>query len=206
MDLLIDAAEHVVRDLGRDDIHFGIVGGGPELETIQTDVRQRGLEKYFTFTGRAPDDLLLDMLNTADICVNPDRVTPMNDLSTMNKILEYMTLKKPIVQFDMHEGRVSAGDASVYAAKNDPRDFGDKIVELIDDPERRRAMGEIGRKRIIDIYSWDHSVPMLLAAYDRMFEKIGQKVRPSARAEDYTAPSVVTPERPLYSKTVEKSH
>ncbi|WP_223476359.1 glycosyltransferase family 4 protein [Oricola indica] len=206
MDLLIDAAEHVVRDLGRDDIQFGIVGGGPELETIQTDVRQRGLEKYFTFTGRAPDDLLLDMLNTADICVNPDRVTPMNDLSTMNKILEYMTLKKPIVQFDMHEGRVSAGEASVYAAKNDPRDFGDKIVELIDDPERRRAMGEIGRKRIIDMYSWDHSVPMLLAAYDRMFEKIGQKVRPGARAKDNPAPSVVTPERPLYRKTVEKSH
>ncbi|NRG16356.1 glycosyltransferase family 4 protein [Rhizobiales bacterium] len=171
MDLLVEAAGHIVGDMKRDDIHFGIVGGGPELPIVQADVEKRGLAEYFTFTGRAPDDLLLDMLNTADVCVNPDRVTPMNDLSTMNKILEYMTLKKPIVQFDMREGRVSAGEASLYANKNDARDLAEKIVELLDDPERRRRMGEIGRKRILDTYSWDHSVPVLLAAYDRLFER-----------------------------------
>ncbi|MBA5775937.1 glycosyltransferase family 4 protein [Stappia sp. F7233] len=176
MDLLVEAADHIVRDMGREDIHFGVVGGGPELPLIQQDVEARGLSRYFTFTGRAPDDLLLDTLNTADVCVNPDRVTPMNDLSTMNKILEYMTLKKPVVQFDMREGRVSAGDASLYARRNDPRDMAEKIVELIDDPERRRQMGEIGRRRILDMFSWDHSVPVLLAAYDRIFEKIEKKV------------------------------
>ncbi|MXN66623.1 glycosyltransferase [Stappia sp. GBMRC 2046] len=175
MDLLSEAADHIVNGMKRKDIHFGIVGGGPELPVVQADVEKRGLGPYFTFTGRAPDDLLLDMLNTADVCVNPDRVTPMNDLSTMNKILEYMTLKKPIVQFDMREGRVSAGEASLYARKNDARDLAEKIVELIDDPERRAKMGEIGRKRVLDTYSWDHSVPVLLAAYDRLFERIEKK-------------------------------
>lgn len=176
MDLLVEASAHIVNVLKRDDIHFGIVGGGPELPAIRQDVEARGLSRFFTFTGRAPDDLLLDMLNTADVCVNPDRVTPMNDLSTMNKILEYMTLKKPIVQFDLREGRVSAGDASLYAEHNNPRDLGEKIVQLIDDPERREDMGEIGRKRILDTFSWDHSVPVLLAAYDRLFDKVGKKV------------------------------
>lgn len=171
LDLLVDAAEHLVRNLRRRDVHFGVVGGGPALAEVIEDVRARGLEGYFTFTGRAPDDLLLDMLNTADVCVNPDRATPMNDLSTMNKILEYMALKKPIVQFDLKEGRASAGDASLYARRNDPIDFAQKIHDLLEDPERREQMGEIGRARVEGGLSWEHSVPALLAAYERAFAK-----------------------------------
>lgn len=174
LDLLVAAADHLIRGMGRVDVHFGIVGGGPALEEVRAEVATKGLEAYFTFTGRAPDDLLLDMLNTADVCVNPDRATPMNDLSTMNKILEYMTLKKPIVQFDLKEGRASAGEASLYARKDDPVDFARKIAELLDDPERRARMGEIGRARIEGGLSWDHSAPVLLAAYDRAFAKMGR--------------------------------
>ncbi|MGF1502937.1 MAG: glycosyltransferase family 4 protein [Paracoccaceae bacterium] len=174
LDLLLESAEHLILNLGRTDIHFGIVGGGPELNAIVADCEARGLASYFTFTGRAPDELLLDMLNTADVCVNPDRVTPMNDLSTMNKIMEYMTLKKPIVQFEMKEGRASAGAASLYAKPNDPIDFAEKIVELLDDPAARERMGEIGRERIEAELSWAHSAPRLLAAYDRAFTKMGK--------------------------------
>lgn len=174
LDLLVDSAEHMIRKIGRTDVHFGIVGGGPALEEIQADVAARGLDGYFTFTGRAPDDLLLDMLNTADVCVNPDRVTPMNDLSTMNKIMEYMTLAKPIVQYELKEGRASAAEASVYARPNDTVDFAEKIAELLDDPERRAEMGRIGRERVLSSLSWAHSVPNLLAAYDRAFAKIGK--------------------------------
>ncbi|MEZ5793013.1 glycosyltransferase family 4 protein [Albidovulum sp.] len=175
LDLLVDSAEHMIRRMGREDVHFGIVGGGPALDAIQADVRARGLGDHFTFTGRAPDDLLLDMLNTADVCVNPDRVTPMNDLSTMNKIMEYMTLAKPIVQYELKEGRASAAEASLYARPNDTVDFAEKIVSLLDDPARRAEMGRIGRERVQASLSWAHSVPRLLAAYDRVFEKIGSK-------------------------------
>ena len=174
LDLLVDAAEHLIRKLGRNDVHFGIVGGGPELPLIEAMVADRGLGDFFTFTGRASDDLLLDMLNTADICVNPDRVTPMNDLSTMNKILEYMTLQKPIVQFEMKEGRESAGEASLYARPGDVVDFAEKIAMLLDDPALRETMGQIGRQRILERFSWDHSAPQLLAAYDRAFAKMGR--------------------------------
>jgi glycosyltransferase involved in cell wall biosynthesis len=174
LDLLVASAEHMIRTMGRDDVHFGIVGGGPALEEIEADVKARGLESYFTFTGRAPDDLLLDMLNTADVCVNPDRVSPMNDLSTMNKIMEYMTLAKPIVQYELKEGRASAAEASLYARPNDTVDFAEKIVSLLDDPAKRAEMGTIGRDRVRAALSWAHSVPNLLAAYDRAFAKIGK--------------------------------
>ncbi|MBS0564120.1 MAG: glycosyltransferase family 4 protein [Proteobacteria bacterium] len=174
LDLLVEVAAHLTGSLGRKDVHFGIVGGGPALEEVKAEVRARGLEGYFTFTGRAPNDLLLDMLNTADVCVNPDRATPMNDLSTMNKIMEYMTLMKPIVQFDLKEGRASAAEASLYARQNDPVDFAEKIAALLDDPAARERMGRIGRERIEGGLSWAHSVPNLLAAYDRAFAKIGR--------------------------------
>ncbi len=174
LDLLVETAQHLTGPMGRSDVHFGIVGGGPALEEVRADVKAKGLESYFTFTGRAPNDVLLDMLNTADVCVNPDRATPMNDLSTMNKIMEYMTLMKPVVQFDLKEGRASAQEASLYARKNDPVDFAEKIAKLLDDPARRERMGRIGRERIEGGLSWAHSVPNLLAAYERLFAKIGR--------------------------------
>ena len=115
IDLLLQAVQLIVHHLKRTDIHFGLVGGGTELPAMRELAKQLGVADYVTFTGRAPDAELLEMLNTADICVNPDRANDMNDRSTMNKIMEYMALGKPVVQFDLTEGRVSAGEASWYA-------------------------------------------------------------------------------------------
>ena len=119
LNLLVAAADHLIRGLGRDDVHFAIVGFGPHLPAIEADVAARGLEP-FTFTGPHYGDDLLAGLNPADICVSPDAKTAMNDISTMNKVVEYMTLKKPVVQFDLNEGRASAGAAALYARDNDP--------------------------------------------------------------------------------------
>jgi glycosyltransferase involved in cell wall biosynthesis len=166
IDLLLQAVKYVVHTLAREDVHFGLVGGGTSLAEMQQLARDLGVNDYVTFTGRVPDDELLDMLNTADVCVNPDVVNEMNDKSTMNKILEYMALGKPIVQFELAEGRFSAGEASLYAAPNDPRDLALKIIELLDDPERRAKMGAVGRHRIENELEWKYEVPKLLAAYD----------------------------------------
>ena len=105
-----------------------VAGSGPELEAVTQACEKMNLADYVTFTGRIDDAKLFTMLSTADVCVNPDRVTAMNDISTMNKIMEYMALGKPIVQFDVKEGRVSAQDASLYARANDPVDFAEKIL------------------------------------------------------------------------------
>lgn len=165
IDLLLESVDHIVHKLGRDDIQFSLVGGGPSLDSLKAMSARLGLENHVTFLGRAPDQELFEVLSTADVCVNPDRVNPMNDLSTMNKILEYMAVEKPIVQFDVVEGRVSAADASLYAAKNDPVDFAAKIVELLADEPRRVQMGQLGRERVVRDLSWQTQIPALIDAY-----------------------------------------
>jgi len=172
MDLLVLAVEHLVKVLGHADLHVVIVGFGPALAEVQDDVRLRGLEAHFTFTGPLYAEDLLAALNAVDIGVSPDPKNAMNDISTMNKVMEYMTLEKPLVQFDLTEGRASAGDASLYARANDPVDFAAKVAELIADPDMGRQMGKRGRARVLERLSWDHSIPHLLAAYDRVFAKL----------------------------------
>lgn len=174
MDLLVLAVEHLIRKLDHRDIHVVVVGFGSQLAEVQRDVTQRGLDRYFTFTGALYESELLGALNAIDIGVSPDPRNAMNDISTMNKVMEYMTLEKPVVQFDLIEGRASAGDASLYARPNDPVDFAIQIARLIDDPDMGRAMGKRGRARVLDSLSWDHSVPQLLAAYNRVFAKMGR--------------------------------
>jgi glycosyltransferase involved in cell wall biosynthesis len=169
LDYLLEAARHIIHDLRRDDVQFGLVGGGSELERLRRRAHELGVADYVTFTGRVPDRELLEMLNTADVCVNADEFNPMNDKSTMNKIMEYMALGKPIVQFDLAEGRFSAQKASLYARPNDAIDLGDKIVELLDDPERRLAMGSFGRARVECELAWPYEAPKLLAAYDALW-------------------------------------
>jgi glycosyltransferase involved in cell wall biosynthesis len=169
IDLLLQAVRHIVRDKGRTDVHFGLVGGGTELAALQALAQELGVADYVTFTGRVPDGELLAMLNTADVCVNPDVANEMNDKSTMNKIMEYMALGKPIVQFDLTEGRFSAQDASLYARHNDPVDLAEKVLALLDDERQRLRMGHFGRLRVANELSWDHEVPKLLAAYDAVF-------------------------------------
>ena len=170
IDVLLRSIRHLVHDLGRTDIHFGLVGGGTSLDDMQTYARELGVHDYVTFTGRVPDRKLLEMLNTADVCVNPDLANEMNDKSTMNKIMEYMALGKPIVQFDLTEGRFSAQGASLYAKKNDHIDFADKILQLIDDEGLRAAMGRLGRERVTNELEWRYEAPKLLAAYECLFD------------------------------------
>lgn len=171
LDILLEVADEI-KTRGRVDVHFVCVGGGPGLAGLRRLVKERGLENSVTFTGRVPDKDLLDILSTADVCVNPDRPCEMNNISTMIKIMEYMALGKPIVQFDLKEGRFSAGDASLYADNQRMvHDFADKVLWLLDHPEERARMGEIGRKRVVEELAWQYSVKGLLAAYNRAFSK-----------------------------------
>jgi glycosyltransferase involved in cell wall biosynthesis len=165
IDLLLHSVKHLVQVRNRHDIHFGLVGGGTELEAMRRLAVQLGVGEYVTFTGRVPDAEMLAVLNTADVCVNPDVANEMNDKSTMNKIMEYMALGKPIVQFDLTEGRYSAREASLYARRNDAVDMAEKIEQLCDNPAMRARMGEFGRNRVAQELSWDHEAPKLLAAY-----------------------------------------
>jgi glycosyltransferase involved in cell wall biosynthesis len=172
LDILLEVAQHI-KSQGRQDVHFTCVGGGPGLATLRQMNKDMNLEDMVNFTGRVPDAQLLDILSTADVCVNPDKPCEMNDISTMIKIMEYMALSKPIVQFDLKEGRYSAGDAALYASNNGNQigDFAAKILWLLEHPEDRKRMGEFGRHRVEKELAWDYSVDNLLAAYQRAFRK-----------------------------------
>ena len=171
LDILLDVAQYV-KNLGRTDIHFTCVGGGPGLAGLRVMLKQKNLEDIVNFTGRIPDKELLEVLSTSDVCVNPDKPCEMNDVSTMIKIMEYMALGKPIVQFDLKEGRFSAGEAALYSDNDDlVPDFAAKILWLLEHPEERQRMGEFGRRRVEQQLAWEYSVKNLLAAYQRVFEK-----------------------------------
>jgi len=170
IDLLLDALVHLNFEMGL-NVQCVLVGGGPALEELKALATKLGLDEHVTFTGRAPDAELFDVLSSADVCVNPDRVNPMNDKSTMNKILEYMAFSKPIVQFEVTEGRRSALEASLYAEPNNTQDMADKIAGLLADPDTRAKMGAYGRKRVQSELSWEHQIETLIAAYQRVAEK-----------------------------------
>ncbi|MCP4607817.1 MAG: glycosyltransferase family 4 protein [Planctomycetes bacterium] len=169
IDYLLRAIKHIIVEMNRKDVHFGLVGSGPALESLKDYTEELGLSDYVTFTGRVPDKDMLEMLNTADVCVNPDVANQMNDLSTMNKVMEYMALGKPIVQFDLKEGRFSAQKASLYAERNNEIDLALKIIQLLDDPDLRQEMGRYGRNRIQDELAWKYEEPKLLAAYEALW-------------------------------------
>ncbi|MET9696780.1 glycosyltransferase family 4 protein [Streptomyces sp. NPDC006529] len=155
-----------LRDVfGRTDWHAVFVGGGDTFDAMVELSRRLGLSEQVQFTGRVPDADLVRYLSTADVCLSPDPHNPLNDVSTMNKVLEYMVMGRPIVSFDLREARVSAGDAAVYAPANDEAEFAKLIAMLLDDPQKRARMGESGRERINGPLSWRNSQASLLAAY-----------------------------------------
>jgi glycosyltransferase involved in cell wall biosynthesis len=182
LDILLDVALHL-KKLGRLDIHFTCIGSGPALASLKRMVQDKDLEDMVNFTGRVSDQQLLEILSSSDVCVNPDRPCEMNDISTMIKIMEYMALSKPIVQFDLREGKFSAQDAAVYAdPQNQVNDFAAKIIWLLDHPDERGRMGEFGRRRVEKELAWEYSVENLLAAYERAFTK-KSALRKRARSE-----------------------
>jgi glycosyltransferase involved in cell wall biosynthesis len=167
LDLLLESAKYILSK--RDDVQFGIVGGGTHLEEIKSLCLEMGLSNHFDFYGRVNDQIMLEVLNTADVCVNPDKPTAMNDLSTMNKIMEYMALKKPIVQYTLKEGLFSAQEASLYAKNTDPIDFANKIIELLENDNLRKEMGEYGYNRVINKLSWEYESIKLVNIYKKVF-------------------------------------
>ena len=154
----------------RSDWHAVFVGAGDVFDRMKALAVELGLGENVEFTGRVPDEDVIRILSTADVCLAPDPKNPLNDVSTMNKIVEYMALSRPIVSYDLTEARVSAGSAALYATPNDVQNFARCIDELLDAPARREEMGRAGRLRVEDELSWRRSEEQLLSAYERSLE------------------------------------
>ena len=165
VDYWLRAINEMVSTYNRQDFLAVVIGSGDAVPDLKNLVRELNIESYVWFTGRISDADALSYLSTAHICVHPDPLNPLNDRSTMNKMMEYMALEKPVVSFDLTEARHSAQDAALYAKPNDVQDFARKVIWLMDHPEEMKQMGANGRRRVTTKLAWELSVPMLLKAY-----------------------------------------
>jgi glycosyltransferase involved in cell wall biosynthesis len=168
VDIVLRAADTIIHRLGRNDIAFTLIGKGDCYEELLELRDTLGLADAVEFTGRAPDELVARILSTADIGLSPDPKNPLNDVSTMNKTMEYMAFGLPLVAFDLHETRVSAGDAAVYATPNEIEDYARMIVDLLDDERRRKEMSIVARARVEDELAWHHQRQAYINVYNRL--------------------------------------
>jgi glycosyltransferase involved in cell wall biosynthesis len=166
---LVEAAAHLKKTRPHHDVGFVVIGDGPTRQDVVNLAERMGLADDIAFPGRLDDATMIEALCSCDVCLNTDLATEMNDKSTMNKIIEYMALGRPIVQFDLTEGRVSAGLASLYARPNDAIELANKVQELLENQTLRRQMGEYGRRRVEEKLAWKYSIPILLDAYETLF-------------------------------------
>ncbi len=175
VDYLIRAAHHLLRVGTPRDVQFVLIGDGPDRPALERLAATLGITDRLLFTGWLDGDEQLPWLNSCDVCVCPDPSNGFNDKCTMNKVLEYMALGKPVVQFDLPEGRVSAGEAALYARPNDPADLAEKIGTLLDDQALCRRLGAIGRQRIEGELSWQRQAPRLVAAYETLIATVPRR-------------------------------
>jgi len=168
VDIVVQAAGVVVHEIGRQDIAFTLIGSGDCFDELVALRDRLGLEDYVEFTGRAPDGLVGQIMSTADAGLSPDPKNPLNDVSTMNKTMEYMAFELPVVAFDLRETRVSAGDAAVYVTPNDVREYAKAIVALMDDEARRTRLGKRGRIRVEQELAWPHQRRAYLGVYQQL--------------------------------------
>jgi glycosyltransferase involved in cell wall biosynthesis len=157
LDYLVDAAAHVINERGRKDITFALIGKGDAVESLKKQAVDLGISDYVVFTGRISDEDVIAYLSSADVCVGPDPYNDFNDKCTFIKVAEYMAMGKPVVCFNLTESRHTAQEAAVYVNDNDSALFGDTILELIENPQRRARMGEFGIRRVSDSLAWCHS-------------------------------------------------
>jgi glycosyltransferase involved in cell wall biosynthesis len=171
VDYLLRSLHHLLVNLKRPDFHCVIMGSGDSLEDLRRLARDLGLNGHVQLTGYILDDELKANLAAADICVDPDPSSPLNDVSTWIKIMEYMAFSKPIVTFDLKETRYSARDAAIYVKPNDEAQFAEAIVKLMDQPQRRTQMGEFGRERVEKELQWLKVGQNLLLAYQTLLAR-----------------------------------
>jgi len=165
VDYWLRAIREMVFTLGRRDFLAIIIGSGDALAGVKELARELDIEAYVLFTGRLSELESRKYLSAVDVCVQPDPLSPLNDKSTMNKLMEYMALGKPTVAFDLVETRFSAQDAAIYVKPNDEVEFAERVSWLLDNSDECEKMGKIGRDRVANALAWEYSEPQLLRAY-----------------------------------------
>ena len=175
VDIVLLAADRIVHDLGREDVSFLLIGTGDCFDELVALCAELDLDKYVEFTGRIPDEALFPALSAADVGLSPDPKNPLNDVSTMNKTMEYMAFELPVVAFDLRETRVSAAEAGIYVRPNDVDRYARAIVDILDDEPERARMGVLARARVENTLAWQHQEPRYVEVYNRLTGRVSRQ-------------------------------
>jgi glycosyltransferase involved in cell wall biosynthesis len=167
VDFVVRAADYIVNVAGRKNVGFVLIGSGTSYDELCELTETLSLTNHVRFTGRIPDEKVFEILSSIDVGVSPDPPGLLNDISTMNKVMDYMWFGKPIVSFELAESRISAQDAAVYVKDVTHVALGKAILELIDNPKKREIMGASGLQRVRHL-TWQTSKKNLLSAYQHM--------------------------------------
>jgi glycosyltransferase involved in cell wall biosynthesis len=192
VDIVLQAAEIVVHRMGRTDIGFALMGAGDCWTELVAERDRLGLQEHVEMPGRVPDETVVSVFSTAEVGLSPDPLNALNDVSTMNKTMEYMSFGLPVVAFDLHETRVSAQDAARYVPPGDVAGYARAIVELVDDPRTREGMGRYGRHRVETRLAWEHQRGGYLAVFDDLSGRRAPAANKPAVATSAGAPSVAS--------------
>ncbi len=165
VDFIIHSAYCLIHYKKFKDFIIYLIGSGDDVARLKQLVKIYRLEDYVIFTGRISDADAMTILSTADICLSPDPFNALNNRSTMNKVMEYMTMAKPIVSFDLKEAKYSAMDSALYVENNDIEAFANGILNLVANPEEREKMGKFGYRRVQQYLSWQNQISNLISAY-----------------------------------------
>jgi len=168
IDILLDAIKLLVTDYKRTNLQCDIIGGGPERDALMALSVSLGLAEFVTFHGRVSDGDMRSIIMNSDIGVNPDRPSTMNSLSSMNKIVEYMALGIPMVQFDCVEGKRTALEASTYVTDPTAAGLAIEMDALLADAAGREYMRTYGLQRFNDALCWEAQYPNLINAYSQL--------------------------------------
>ncbi|SDC92556.1 glycosyltransferase family 4 protein [Actinokineospora iranica] len=170
VDGVLEAAGRIVHFHGRKDFRFVLLGFGDCLEDLKRQSTDLGLDEYVEFTGRVGPEQIATYLSAASIGLSPDPRSPLNDVSTMNKTMEYMAYALPVVAYRLTETVVSGGDCAVYVEPGDSDGLADAVVALADDPDRRAELGAAGRRRAEQVLDWRPQAEAYVGVYDELLD------------------------------------
>ncbi|WP_223198905.1 glycosyltransferase family 4 protein [Solihabitans fulvus] len=176
VDSILDVAHDIIAARGRTDIRFALLGFGDCLAELRIRCTELGLDEHVEFTGRADPAMIGDYLSTASVGLAPDSFSPLNDVSTMNKVMEYMAYALPVVTFRLAETMVSLGDCGVCVESGDVSGFADEVVRLVDDADRRTALGAAARSRAEQVLDWRPQATAYVGVFDDLFGRTGSEL------------------------------
>jgi glycosyltransferase involved in cell wall biosynthesis len=164
VDLLLEAIRYFVHVLGRHDTRFVLLGNGECHDELRARATALDLAGWVRFPGWLSEQDLFTHLATADVGLDASLQVEVSPV----KVMEYMAFGVPVVAFDLPETTALLRGAGVGVPAGDVVGLAEALSALLDDPDRARALGDVGAQRIADELGWEHQAAVYLAAIDRV--------------------------------------